>query len=302
MEHLIFEIGLAVLLMALATYVAGKFKLSVVPLLIIIGLGVGPHLPHFGLLDLRFIDSKPFIDFMGRLGVLFLLFYFYLGLEFSLGRLLRAGYSIAVSGTIYIGINLTLGLLFGWALGWPVREILVVAGITTISSSAIVAKVITDLRRSARLETGLILGIIMFEDVFLAGYMALVSGFVLQGSTSLGNLAISITVTALFIVTLLAVGRYSAPYLNQWLRAHSEESFVLFIFAILFVIAGLSETVGVAEAIGALLIGLVLGETEQLGRLERVVIPFRDFFGAFLFFSFGLNIDPLALGGAVAGG
>jgi monovalent cation:H+ antiporter-2, CPA2 family len=297
-EHLVFEIGLAALLMAMATWLASRLKLSVVPLLIIIGLAVGPHLPHFGLLDLRFIESKPIIDFMGRLGMLFLLFY--LGLEFSLGRLLRAGYSIAMSGTIYIAINLTLGLLFGRGLGWPVREIMVVAGITTISSSAIVAKVITDLRRSARPETGLILGIIMFEDVFLAAYMALVSGFVLHGSTSLGNLATSITVTALFIVTLLAVGRYSAPYLNQWLRAHSEESFVLFIFAILFVIAGLSETVGVAEAIGALLIGLVLGETEQLGRLERVVIPFRDFFGAFLFFSFGLNIDPLALGGAVA--
>jgi CPA2 family monovalent cation:H+ antiporter-2 len=153
MEHLIFELGLAVLLTALATYVANKFKLSPVPLLIIIGLVVGPHMPHFGLLDLRFIDSKPIIDYMGRLGVLFLLFY--LGLEFSLGRLLRAGYSITISGSIYIAINLTLGLLFGLALGWPAREILVVAGITTISSSAIVAKVITDLRRSARPETGL---------------------------------------------------------------------------------------------------------------------------------------------------
>jgi hypothetical protein len=71
---------------------------------------------------------------------LFLLFH--LGLEFSLGRLLRAGYSIAMAGTIYIAINLTLRLLFGWVLGWPVHEILIVAGITTISSSAIVAKVI----------------------------------------------------------------------------------------------------------------------------------------------------------------
>jgi CPA2 family monovalent cation:H+ antiporter-2 len=296
-EHLVFEIGLAVLLMALATYIAGRLKLSVVPLLIIIGLAVGPHLPHFGLLDLRFIDSKPFIDFMGRLGVLFLLFN--LGLEFSLRRLMQAGHSIAAAGAIHVGINLVVGLLFGWALGWPVREMLIVAGITSISSSAIVAKVITDLRRSARPETGLILGIIMFGDVFLAGYMALVSGFILHGSTSLGNLAISLTAAIVFIVVLIVAGRYSAPYLNRWLRGHSEESFVLFIFAILFVIAGLSETLGVAEAIGALLIGLVLGESEQLGRLERVVIPFRDFFGAFLFFSFGLNVDPLALGGAV---
>ncbi|HZA21360.1 MAG TPA: cation:proton antiporter, partial [Dehalococcoidia bacterium] len=182
---------------------------------------------------------------------------------------------------------------------WPAREILVVAGITTISSSAIVAKVITDLRRSARPETGLILGISMFQDVFLAAYMALVSSLVLQGHTSIGSVATSIVAAMVFIVTLVMVGRYSAPYLNRWLRAHSEESFLLFIFAILFVIAGLSETLGVAEAISALLIGLVLGETEQSGRLERIVIPFRDFFGAFLFFSFGLNIDPLALGGAV---
>jgi K+:H+ antiporter subunit KhtU len=73
-EHLVFEIGLAALLMAMATWLASRLKLSVVPLLIIIGLAVGPHLPHFGLLDLRFIESKPIIDFMGRLGMLFLLF------------------------------------------------------------------------------------------------------------------------------------------------------------------------------------------------------------------------------------
>src|SRR5919106_5367957 len=176
MEHLVFEVGLAVLLMALATFVADRLKLSVVPLLILIGLAVGPHVPKLGLLDLTFTDSRFMIDFTGRLGMLFLLFY--LGLEFSLGRLLRAGHSIAVSGTIYIAINLTLGLCFGWALGWPVHEVLVVAGITTISSSAIVAKVITDLRRSARPETGLILGISMFQDVFLAAYMALVSSLV----------------------------------------------------------------------------------------------------------------------------
>jgi CPA2 family monovalent cation:H+ antiporter-2 len=297
MEHLVFEVGLAVLLMGLATYVADRFKLSVVPLLILIGLAVGPHVPKFGMLDLTFTNSKFIIDFMGRLGVLFLLFY--LGLEFSLGRLLRAGHSIVTAGSIYIAINLTIGLLFGLALGWPAREVLVVAGITTISSSAIVAKVITDLRRSARPETGLILGIIMFEDVFLAVYMSLVSGVVLYGSTTITNLAASITITVIFIVTLMGVGRLSTTFLNRWLRGHSDETFLLFIFAILFLIAGLSETLGVAEAIGALLIGLVLAETEQMSRLQRVVVPFRDFFGAFLFFSFGLNIDPLAMGGAV---
>jgi CPA2 family monovalent cation:H+ antiporter-2 len=96
---------------------------------------------------------------MGRLGVLFLLFH--LGLEFSVGRLLRAGRTIVKGGTIYLAMNFTLGLLFGWFMGWPVREVLVAAGITTISSSAIVAKVLVDLRRTANPETEMILGIIL---------------------------------------------------------------------------------------------------------------------------------------------
>jgi CPA2 family monovalent cation:H+ antiporter-2 len=83
MEHLVFEVGLAVLLMALATFLADRLKLSVVPLLILIGLAVGPHVPKLGIWDLTFTDSKFIIDFMGRLGMLFLLFY--LGLDFSLG-------------------------------------------------------------------------------------------------------------------------------------------------------------------------------------------------------------------------
>jgi len=168
--------------MAVVAAVAGRLRVSVVPFLILGGLAVGPHAPHVGMFDLRFVESKPLIDFMGRLGVLFLLFY--LGLEFSMGRLIRAGRSIALAGAIYLGINFTVSLAFAIVIGLPVREVLVVAGITTISSSAIVAKVILDLKRSTRPETGLIVGIIMVEDVFLAAYMAMVSGLVLSGRTS----------------------------------------------------------------------------------------------------------------------
>jgi CPA2 family monovalent cation:H+ antiporter-2 len=82
-------------------------------------------------------------------------------------------------------------------------------------------------------------------------------------------------------------------------RHPSDEVFLLIIFATLLLVAGLSETIHVAEAIGALLAGLVLAETEHRQRIEHLVIPFRDFFGAMFFFHFGLTIDPYALGGAV---
>ncbi|MFS0557057.1 cation:proton antiporter [Brevibacillus sp. 179-C9.3 HS] len=297
MEHVVFEVGLALALIALAGFLSIKLKFSIVPFYILVGMIVGPHAPDLGLFDLRFIESAPLIEFMGRIGVLFLLFY--LGLEFSVGRLIKAGKSIAVGGTIYIVINFTLGLVFGWVAGFPLKEILIIAGITTISSSAIVAKVLVDLKRTANRETEMILGIIMFEDIFLAVYISIVSGLVLSGATSLAGVLSSALIALGYMLLLIIVGRKLVPFLNRALNIKSNEVFMITVFAALFLIAGFSETIHVAEAIGALLVGLVLAETQHMKRIEHLILPFRDFFGAMFFFSFGLTIDPLELGGAV---
>ncbi|QJD87499.1 cation:proton antiporter [Cohnella herbarum] len=297
MDHIVLEVGLAVALIALAGLLSAKLRFSVIPFYILIGMAVGPHSMKLWHFDFRFIESAPLIEFMGRLGVLFLLFY--LGLEFSVGRLIKSGRSIAVGGSIYIGINFTLGLIFGWASGFPLQETLVIAGITTISSSAIVAKVLVDLKRTANPETEMILGIIMFEDVFLAVYISILSGLVLSGSGSVGGVVLSALIALGFMLALLIIGRKAVPLLNKMLNIRSNELFGLVIFAGLFLVAGFSETIHVAEAIGALLIGLVLAETEHMKRIEKLILPFRDFFGAIFFFSFGLTIDPTTLGGAV---
>ncbi|MED4782181.1 cation:proton antiporter [Brevibacillus choshinensis] len=297
MEHIVFEVGLALALIALAGFLSIKLKFSIVPFYILVGMVVGPHAPDIGLFDLRFIQSAPLIEFMGRVGVLFLLFY--LGLEFSVGRLIKAGRSIAVGGTIYIVINFTLGLLFGWAAGFPLKEVLIIAGITTISSSAIVAKVLVDLKRTANRETEMILGIIMFEDIFLAVYISIVSGLVLSGATSLMGVLSSALIALGYMLLIIIVGRKAVPFLNRALSIKSNEVFMITVFSALFLIAGFSETIHVAEAIGALLVGLVLAETQHMKRIEHMILPFRDFFGAMFFFSFGLTIDPLSLGGAV---
>jgi len=297
MEHLILEIGLALALIAGAGLLAGKLRISIVPILILTGMIVGPQAPHIGPLDFRFIQSAPLIEFMGRLGVLFLLFS--LGLEFSIKRLLTAGPSIIRSGTIYMVINLSIAIIFPLLLGWPVKEILVVAGIMTISSSAIVAKVIVDLKRAANDETEIILGLMMFQDVFVAIYFSVVSGLVLAGSTSISDIIISAVMALSFIGGFLFLGHKLVSKLDRWLDIPSDETFMLVIFSILLLVAGFSETLHIAEAIGALLIGLVLAETEHSERIEHLIVSFRDFFGAIFFFSFGLSIDPFALRGAV---
>ncbi len=296
MDNIILEIGLSLGLIAFAIALANKLGLSNIPFLILIGIAVGPHAPQFGAFDFRFIETAALISFMGRIGVLFLLFY--LGLEANLTRLIEAGRSILLGGMIYVGINFTFGFTFGYFTGFPLREALIIAGLTTVSSSAIVAKILFDYRRMANPETQIVLGITMFEDIFLAVYLSLISGIVLSGATSMGGVVSSGGIALGFIVGLIVIGRWATPLLNRVLSISSNELFVVVVFACLFLLAGLGETIHVAESIGALLLGLILGETEHSERMERLVVPFRDFFGAVFFFSFGLSIDPYTLGGA----
>src|SRR5690606_37148751 len=120
---LIFEIGIAVGLVALVGLISNKLRFSVIPFFILIGMVLGQHAPTFGSGDLTFTESRPFIGFMGRLGVLFPLFY--LGLEFSVGRLIRSGKAIVTAGTFCVILNFCSGLLIGWMMGLPFKEIMV---------------------------------------------------------------------------------------------------------------------------------------------------------------------------------
>lgn len=295
-EQVLLEIGLALSIVAFAGILAARLCISIVPLLILAGMAVGPHAPVIGVLDFRFIKSAPLIEFIGRVGVLFLLFS--LGLEFSIGRLLKAGRSILVGGTIYMAINFSLGMVLPIIWGWPLRETLVAAGLISISSSAIVAKVLVDLKRTARPETEMILGLMLYQDVFVAVYLSIISGLVLTGSTSPVSVFKSTSLALGFMLGLILIGRKLAPKINRLLNVPSDEVFMLIVFAFLTLVAGFSETIHVAEAIGALLVGLILAETDHRDRIEHIVVPFRDFFGALFFFSFGLSINPLTLGGA----
>ncbi|MCI1593244.1 cation:proton antiporter [Heyndrickxia oleronia] len=296
-NHLVFEVGTALLLVSIGALLAGRLKFSIIPFLILLGMFVGPHAPKIGIFDFTFIQSSEIIEFFGRIGVLFLLFY--LGLEFSVGKLIRSGRSIVIGGTIYVVLNFTLGLVYGFVVGFPVMETLIIAGLVSVSSSAIVAKVLVDLKRTANSETELILGIILFDDIFLALFLSVMSGLLLSGSTTIIGTLISVCISLGYMLLFFVIARKGTPLLNKLLNIKSNEIFILVVFASLFFIAGISEKLHVAEAIGALLLGLVFSETEHRERIEHMVMPFRDFFGALFFFSFGLSIDPFSLGGAV---
>ncbi|WP_312138463.1 cation:proton antiporter [Sphingobacterium sp.] len=314
---IIIEIGIAVLLVALVGLLANRLRFSVIPFFIVIGMVLGnesyPGFVADGLASIgnegftqavnsvwkffTFTESKPFIDFMGRLGVLFLLFY--LGLEFSVGRLIKSGKSIVAGGSFYVALNFVSGLLVGWMMDLPFKETMVLCGIMTSSSTAIVAKVLTDLKRTANPETEVIMGMIMFDDLFIAMHISFLSGLILTGSSSFWAVAGTSLLALGFILTFLILGRKLIPFIDKILQEKSSELFILIIFSLLFTIAGFSETIHVAEAIGALMAGLVFADSKYLKKIEGMVLPFKDFFGAMFFFSFGLSIDMYSLGGAV---
>lgn len=298
-SDLIFNLGLAFVFISLAIYIAGKLKFSSIPFLILFGMLVGPHAPEIQGLSFSLVNQTESIALLSRLGILLMLFY--LGLEFSAGKLASAGTSLVKGGSLYVGLNFVRGLAFGWIFfhTWP--EAFVVAGITGISSSAIITKLLLDLKRTANPETEFILGIMVFEDVFLAIYLSVLSGLLAGG----GNIEVmkivpSIILIFAFIITIITFGRRIGAVLEPRLSVKSAESFVVIIFTLLLLTAILVKTLHIAEAIGALLLGLILAETMHSKRVIQFISPMRDLFGAVFFFSFGLEIDYRLFGGAVA--
>jgi len=225
---------------------------------------------------------------------------FYLGLEFSVSKLSAAGSSLVKGGTVYVGLNFARGLAFGWIFFQARPEANVIAEITGISSSAIITKLLVDLRRTANQETDFILGIMVFEDVFLAIYLSVLSGLLFSnGDVQLWSMLPGIVLIFVFILSIIMLGRRIGSLLEPRLSIKSAASFVVIIFTLLLLTAVLVETIHIAEAIGALLLGLVLSETIHAKQVVQFVTPMQDLSGAVFFFSFGLDIDYRTFGSAI---
>jgi CPA2 family monovalent cation:H+ antiporter-2 len=255
-----------------------------IPFFMLAGIIFGPNTPGVAL-----VDDPHDLELLAALGLVLLLFH--LGLEFSLGDLLAGGRSLLGIGAIYLGLNVGGGFLFGLSLGWGTQEALVIAGAVGISSSAIVTKLLTELRRLANPESRLILGIIVVEDVFLALYLALLQPVLGEADNAL-EAARDFAVALLFLLALAAIARWGSRAVGKLIDTSDDELLTVCFVGLAVLTAGVAAELGVSEAIGAFMIGLVLAETAVASRVERLVLPLRDAFAAVFFFAFGLTIDP----------
>jgi CPA2 family monovalent cation:H+ antiporter-2 len=229
-------------------------------------------------------------------GLIFLLFN--LGLEFDQDAFFGNFRSLIISGGSRIVINFGIGFLFGMWVGWGTREALIIAGMTATSSSAIITKLLIELRRLANNETPTVLGIAVVEDVFIAIYLAIVT-VVLNGSTDVWAIVGQLAISFGFLVVMFALARWGGKVVSRLIGTRDDELFTILFFGLAVAFGGIGELLGVSDAIGAFLIGLVLGATRFRGRIEQLALPLRDVFAAFFFLEFGLALDPSQFGGVL---
>ncbi|MFD5115066.1 cation:proton antiporter [Streptomyces sp. NPDC058391] len=276
--------GGAFLAAAVLARLGSRIELPTIPLFILAGILLGPHTPGIVL-----VSDPHDLEMLSALGLVLLLFY--LGLEFHLDDLKAGGRKMALAGGAYLALNVGAGLGFGFALGWGTSEALVLAGVLGISSSAIVTKVLVDLSRIGNPETKPILGIIVVEDIFLALYLAALQP-ILSGADSLSAAVVDGGKAFGFLLLLALAARYGTKVVGRFIATKDDELLVISFLGIAVLVAGVSEWFGVADAIGAFMVGLMLGGTTSGDRIRKLVHPLRDAFGAIFFFAFGLSINP----------
>ena len=259
---ILLEFGAVTLVLALVARLAMRFGLSPVPFYLLAGLMLGEG----GIFPL--VTSEEFIEIGAELGVLLLLFM--LGLEYSASELMGGLRATLKGGLVDFAVNFAPGFGAGLLLGWSPLAATLLGGVTYISSSGIVAKLISDQGWLGNRETPAVLSVLVFEDLAMAVYLPLVAVLMIGGG--LGTVVLSVF-TALAAVALLLLGtlRWGDRW-SQWAFHRSDEALLLTILGVTLVVAGLAERVNVSAAVGAFLVGIALSG-EAADRARPVLTP-----------------------------
>ncbi len=282
----VFLIELGALLLALAVLgtIAQRVDLSPIPFFLLAGLMLGEG----GIHDVE--ATAEFVGAAGEIGVLLLLLM--LGLEFSATEFTATLRRHAGAGVVDLLLNAPVGFLAGVLLGYDWQACVALGGITWISSSGIVARLLGDLNRMGHRETPVVLSVLVLEDIAMAVYLPLLVVVLAGGSAATAGVAVAVAL-GLVILVLLST-RLLGHHLERLLGRHNDEQVLLRVLGLMLVVAGTTYVVDASAAVGAFLVGLAIpGATAE--RARTVLRPLRDLFAAMFFLSFGLAVAPATL-------
>ncbi len=275
------EIGAVALVLAALARLAGRFGITAIPLYLLAGLAVGEG----GVAPLDI--SADFISLVAEIGVLLLLLT--MGLEYS-GDELRDGLRTGlVPGATDAAANFGPGFLVGLVLGWDLPGAVLLGGVSWVTSSGIVSKVLTDLDRLDNAETPSILNLLVIEDLAMAAFLPFAAALVT--GTDAAATAITVVVALAAVAVILTVALRFGDLLSSVLRGGSDESLLLSVFGLTLLVGGLAQQLEVSAAIGAFLVGLGLSGPVQR-RAGALIGPLRDLSAAMFFLFFSFQISP----------
>lgn len=284
LSALFVEVGLIIVGLAILARLAKRYGISAIPLYLLAGLAFGKG----GLAPLQV--SEQFNRVGSEIGVLLLLFM--LGLEYTgeeLSQNLKAGLA---AGAMDFLLNFTPGFVAGLLLRWSVFPAVLLGGVTYISSSGIIARVLGELNRMGNPESPSVLSILVLEDLAMAAYLPIVAVLLAGGSPARIGASVSIALLAVGAVLFVAI-RYGRSI--SAIAAHeSDEIVLLTTFGTVLLVAGLAQRFNVSSAIAAFLIGIAVSGPIA-SQAQRLLSPLRDLFAATFFFFFGMQVDPASL-------
>ncbi|TDC15180.1 cation:proton antiporter [Streptomyces sp. 8K308] len=281
---MLIELGAVVLGLGLVGRLAGRLGLSPIPLYLLIGLAFG----HGGLIPLS--TTEDFIEIGAEIGVILLLLM--LGLEYTATELADSLKTQYPSGLVDLALNATPGAVAGLLLGWGPVGALALAGVTYISSSGVIAKILTDLNRLGNRETPVILGILVMEDLAMAIYLPVLSTVLAGVGLASGSLTLVIALGTAGIAFYVALRH--GRFISKAVSSDNPEMLLLVVLGLTLLVAGVAQQLQVSAAVGAFLVGIALSG-EVAHNTRRLLTPLRDLFAAVFFVFFGLSTDPTAI-------
>jgi len=268
-------------------YVCQLFKLPGIVSFLIIGMLAGPY-------GFALITDQSLIDTFGEVGIILLLFT--IGLEFSFEKLLRSWRIVIIGGLLQLCTTIVAITFVAYALHVPFRGAMFFGFIISLSSTAIVMKILQERREVDTLQGRTLLGILLFQDLAIIPMMLIVPLFMGTSGPDLNDLPLQVGKVAAILLVVIVLARWVIPaLLYRVTRQKSRELFFVTIAGICIIVAWLTNLAGLSLTLGAFVAGLIIGESDYNIDALSHIIPFRDLFASVFFLSIGMLLDTKSI-------
>jgi len=280
---LMLALVIVVLLIIAVLYLGRQFNVPSIVLYLVVGMVAGPY-------GLGLISDQGVVENIGQIGIILLLFT--IGLEFSFERLLHSWKTVIIGGLIQVCTTIAAITAFVMLLGLSFREALVFGFIVSLSSTAIVMKILQERKEVDTIQGRTLLGILIFQDLATIPMILITPLLVSRKGIDFENLPYQVAVVAGLLILIIILARFVIPpFLYRVAKARNRELFMITIIGICVLITYLTDTAGLSVTLGAFLAGLIIGESDYNIDALSHIIPFRDIFASIFFLAIGMLLE-----------